>query len=72
MCWMYCKNFSRRSIRGAKQKTLHSNPVHLRDLHATLLHILGIDHQRFNYPFRGLDARLTGVQESQVERGILA
>jgi Protein of unknown function (DUF1501) len=48
------------------------NPVHLRDLHATMLHILGIDHQRFTYPFRGLDARLTGVEESHVVRGILA
>jgi hypothetical protein len=33
------------------------NPVHLRDLHATMLHILGIDHNRFTYPFRGLDVR---------------
>ena len=33
------------------------NPVHLRDLHATMLHILGIDHTRFTYPFRGLDTQ---------------
>ena len=33
------------------------NPVHLRDLHATMLHILGIDHKRFTYPFRGLDVQ---------------
>jgi uncharacterized protein (DUF1501 family) len=48
------------------------NPVHLRDLHATMLHILGIDHQRFTYPFRGLDVRLTGVEEAHVVDGILA
>jgi uncharacterized protein (DUF1501 family) len=48
------------------------NPVHLRDLHATMLHILGIDHQRFTYPFRGFDVRLTGVEEAHVVRGILA
>jgi hypothetical protein len=48
------------------------NPVHLRDLHATMLHILGIDHNRFTHPFRGLDVRLTGVEEAQVVRGILA
>jgi hypothetical protein len=48
------------------------NPVHLRDLHATMLHILGIDHTRFTYPFRGLDARLTGVEEAHVVDGILA
>jgi uncharacterized protein (DUF1501 family) len=47
------------------------NPVHLRDLHATMLHILGIDHQRFTYPFRGLDVRLTGVEEAHVVEGIL-
>jgi uncharacterized protein (DUF1501 family) len=48
------------------------NPVQLRDLHATMLHILGIDHQRFTYPFRGLDVRLTGVEEAHVVDGILA
>src|SRR3954468_2032528 len=48
------------------------NPVHLRDLHATMLHILGIDHRRFTFPFRGLDSKLTGVEEAHVVRGILA
>jgi uncharacterized protein (DUF1501 family) len=47
------------------------NPVHVRDLHATLLHILGIDHERFTYPFRGLDAKLTGVEPANVVRNIL-
>jgi uncharacterized protein (DUF1501 family) len=48
------------------------NPVHLRDLHATILHCLGIDHARLTYPFRGLDVRLTGVEEAHVVEGILA
>ena len=48
------------------------NPVHLRDLHATILHCLGIDHSRFTVPYRGLDVRLTGVEESHVVRDILA
>ncbi len=48
------------------------NPVHLRDLHATILHCLGIDHARFNAKFRGLDARLTGVEEAHVVKDILA
>ena len=48
------------------------NPVHLRDLHATILHCLGIDHARFTYRFRGLDVRLTGVEEAHVVEGILA
>jgi hypothetical protein len=48
------------------------NPVHLRDLHATMLHILGIDHRRFTHPLRGLDVKLTGVEEAHVVRDILA
>ena len=48
------------------------NPVHLRDLHATILHCLGIDHARFTYPFRGLDTKLTGVEEAHVIKGILS
>jgi uncharacterized protein (DUF1501 family) len=47
------------------------NPVHLRDLHATMLHILGIDHKQFTYPYRGLDTKLTGVEEAHVVKGIL-
>lgn len=49
-----------------------SNPVHLRDLHATILHCLGIDHARFSYKFRGLNTRLTGVEEAHVVKAILA
>ena len=37
--------------------------VHIRDLNATILHCLGIDHAQFTYPFQGLDQRLTGVEE---------
>ena len=49
------------------------NRVHVRDLHATLLNLLGIDSQHFTYPFQGLDARLTGVEdEAQVIKPILA
>jgi hypothetical protein len=40
--------------------------VHVRDFHATMLHLLGIDHSRFTYKFQGLDFRLTGVEEAQV------
>ena len=39
------------------------NPVHIRDLNATILHQLGIDHARLTVRHRGLDERLTGVQE---------
>jgi hypothetical protein len=35
------------------------------------LHLLGIDHERFSHKFQGLDARLTGVEESRVITEIL-
>jgi len=37
------------------------NPVHVHDLHATLLHLLGLDHKRLTYRFQGRDFRLTDV-----------
>ncbi|MDB4451704.1 DUF1501 domain-containing protein [Akkermansiaceae bacterium] len=45
--------------------------VHVRDFHATLLHLLGIDHHRFSKKFQGLDMRLTGVEPAKVVKGIL-
>lgn len=47
------------------------NVVHVRDLHATMLHLLGIDHMRFTYPFQGLDFRLTGVEKARVVKELL-
>jgi hypothetical protein len=38
-----------------------TEPVQVRDLQATILHLLGIDHKQLTYPFQGLDQRLTGV-----------
>ena len=40
------------------------DPVHVRDLHATILHLLGFDHTRFTYRYQGLDQKLTGVEEA--------
>jgi hypothetical protein len=48
------------------------DPVHLRDWHATLLHLMGLDHKRFAYRYQGLDQRLTGVEPARVIRDILA
>jgi uncharacterized protein (DUF1501 family) len=45
--------------------------AHVRDFHATLLHLMGIDHRRFSYRFQGLDFRLTGVEEAHVLHDIL-
>lgn len=46
------------------------NPVHIHDLNATLLHILGIDHERLTFRFQGRDYRLTDVHGEVVD-GIL-
>ena len=48
------------------------NKVSVHDVHATLLHLLGIDHQRFSFKFQGLDSRLTGVEPCRVVNEILA
>jgi hypothetical protein len=48
------------------------DPVQIRDFHATLLYLFGIDHRHFTYPFQGLDARLTGVRESHIIHQILS
>ena len=47
-------------------------PVQVRDLHATLLHLLGLEHRELTYPFQGLDQKLTGVRPSRVIEEILA
>jgi hypothetical protein len=46
--------------------------VHVRDLHATMLHLLGIDHSRLAVRYQGLDMRLTGVEPAQVVTDILS
>jgi len=47
------------------------NRVSVHDVHATLLHQLGIDYQRFSFKFQGLDSRLTGVEPCRVVTEIL-
>jgi uncharacterized protein (DUF1501 family) len=42
------------------------NPVHVHDLHATMLHLLGFDHERLTYHYAGRDFRLTDVSGSVV------
>jgi len=68
---------------GTKGGTIHGetddfsyniirDPVHIRDFHATVLHLLGFDHERFTYPYQGLDQRLTGVEPARVIQELLA
>lgn len=47
-------------------------PVHVRDFHATILHLMGFDHERLTYRHAGLDFRLTGVEHAHVVKDILA
>ena len=47
------------------------NPVHIHDLQATILHQLGIDHERLTYKFQGRQYRLTDVH-GHVVKGVLA
>ncbi len=48
------------------------NPVHIRDLHATILYALGIQHEMLSYKFQGLDQRLTGVEPAKVIKDLFA
>ena len=47
------------------------NPVHVHDLQATILHVMGIDHEKLTYQFQGRHYRLTDVQ-GEVVKDILA
>jgi Protein of unknown function (DUF1501) len=47
------------------------DPIHIHDFHATILHQLGFDHERFTFRHQGLDARLTGVEKAQVIKALL-
>ena len=48
------------------------DPVHIHDFHATILHLLGIDHERLSFRNQGLDLRLTGVEPAKVIQALLA
>ncbi len=48
------------------------NPVSVHDFHATVLRLLGIDHEKFTVKFQGLDARLSGVEPVQILKPLIA
>ncbi len=48
------------------------NPVHDRDLHASMLHLLGINREKLSVKFQGLDQRLTGVEPAKVVKAIMS
>lgn len=57
---------------GQVTTRFEDDAVHVRDLNATILHQLGIDHRRLTFQFQGLDQKLTGVKEAHVVKKILA
>jgi hypothetical protein len=48
------------------------DPVHIRDFHATVLDLMGFDHERLTYRYLGLDFKLTGVEHARVIKELLA
>ncbi len=46
------------------------DPWHVSDLHATILHLMGLDHERLTYFYQGLDQRLTGVRGEVIYRAL--
>ncbi|MEQ8847267.1 DUF1501 domain-containing protein [Botrimarina sp.] len=73
--WMAGGGIKGGTVHGATDEYCYNiaeGPVHVRDLNATILHQLGIDHERLVFPHLGLDQKLTGVEEARVVREILA
>ncbi|MFN3652690.1 MAG: DUF1501 domain-containing protein [Armatimonadota bacterium] len=48
------------------------DPVHIHDFHATVLHLLGFDHERFTFRHQGLDQKLTGVEPATLIKDLIA
>lgn len=68
---------------GSKPGTIHGetddfsyniikDPVHIHEFHATVLNLLGLDHERFTFRSQGLDLRLTGVEPASVVKELIA
>lgn len=73
-CWLAGGGVKGGTVHGATDEfgfRAQENPVHVFDLHATILHLLGIDHERLTYRYAGRDFRLTDVH-GDVVRNIIA
>jgi len=53
-------------------RALPGQEVHLRDFHATLLHLVGLDPERLSIPRQGLNEKLTGVKHAHLIKEILS
>jgi len=72
--WMVGGGVKRGHIHGATDEwgwNITQDHVHIHALHATILHLLGIDHERLTYRFSGRDYRLTDVH-GHVVKALLA
>ncbi|WP_222435906.1 DUF1501 domain-containing protein [Rubripirellula tenax] len=72
--WMAGGGLKSGTVYGATDElgfNVAENPVHVHDLHATILHLLGFDHRQLTHRFQGRDYRLTDVH-GELVKGILA
>jgi hypothetical protein len=73
-CWLAGGGVKRGIAYGATDELGYEaveNPMHVHDLHATILHLLGLDHERLTYRYAGRDMRLTDVAGT-VHKAILS
>jgi hypothetical protein len=73
--WMTGGGFKGGTILGETDDFSYNivkDPVHIRDFHATVLHQLGFDHERFSFKHQGLDQRLTGVLPARIVHEVLS
>lgn len=73
--WLAGAGVKRGIVHGASDELglrAVEKPVHVRDFHATILHLMGFNHERLTYRHAGLDFRLTGVEEAKVVTELLA
>jgi hypothetical protein len=72
--WMAGAGIRRGMVHGSTDDlgyAAQENICTVHDLHATMLHQLGIQHDAFSYKFQGLDAKLTGVEGAKIIKKIL-
>jgi len=70
-CWMAGGGVQGGLMHGSTDElgyNAEQDVVHVHDLHATILHLLGIDHKRLTYKFQGRDFRLTDVHGNVVKK----
>jgi uncharacterized protein (DUF1501 family) len=68
-CWLAGGGVKGGTVVGSTDEfgfKAEQNPVHVHDLHATMLHLLGMDHEKLTYRYAGRDFRLTDVHGNLV------